>query len=142
VGQYHLFCAEYCGTKHSGMIGTVYVMEPTDFERWLGGAQGEGGSMVDAGEKEFSKLGCATCHAAGPSSRGPSLAGLYGTAVHLQGGRTVKADETYLRESIMDPRAKIVAGFEPLMPTFKNQVSEDQINQLIAYIKSLPSRKS
>ena len=137
VGSYHLFCAEYCGTKHSGMIGTVYVMEPTDFENWLAGSSGEGGSLADQGQKQFARLGCASCHMAGASSRGPSLAGLIGSAVHLRDGRTLKADETYVRESILDPRAKIVSGYEPLMPTFKNQVSEDQIIQLIAYIKSL-----
>ena len=140
VGTYHLFCAEYCGTKHSGMIGTVYVMTPTDFEAWLAGTSGEG-SLADQGQKQFARLGCVTCHMAGASQRGPSLAGLIGSAVHLRDGRTIKADETYVRESIIDPRAKIVSGFEPIMPTFKNQVSEDQIIQLIAYIKSLPPER-
>jgi cytochrome c oxidase subunit II len=136
AGRYHLFCAEFCGTQHSGMKGWVYVMEPTDFERWLAGASAEG-TMAERGKDHFTRLGCATCHGDGPSSRGPSLAGLIGSSVRLQGGRAIRADESYVRESILDPRAKLVAGYEPLMPTFKNQVSEDQIIELISYIKSL-----
>jgi len=136
VGRYRLFCAEYCGTQHSGMIGWVSVMEPADFQHWLSG-EVAGGTLAQRGEKEFARLGCVTCHAAGPTSRGPSLAGLIGSTVYLRDGRTLKADETYVRESIVDPRAKIVAGYEPLMPPFKSQVSEDQIIELIAYLKSL-----
>jgi cytochrome c oxidase subunit 2 len=136
AGVYHLFCAEYCGTQHSGMIGRVVVLEPVEFEKWLsGGATGM--SMVDLGASLFQRLGCHTCHRAGGTNQGPSLAGLFGETVKLRGGNAVSADEDYIRESILDPRAKIVAGYQPIMPTFKGLVSEEGMLQLIAYIKSL-----
>jgi cytochrome c oxidase subunit II len=135
TGQFHLFCAEYCGTEHSRMIGTVYVMEPADYEEWLAG--GGTGSAVEAGERLFTQYACDTCHMAGPTSRGPSLAGLYGHSVPLADGRTVIADDAYIRESILDPRAKIVAGYEPIMPSFRGQLTEENIMQLLAYIRSL-----
>jgi cytochrome c oxidase subunit II len=136
AGVYQLFCAEYCGTQHSGMIGRVVVLEPAEFEKWLsGGATGV--SMIDQGASLFKRFGCETCHRAGGTSQGPSLAGLFGKTVKLQGGTAVTADENYIRESILDPRAKIVAGYQPIMPTFKGLVSEEGLLQLIAYIKSL-----
>ena len=135
TGEYHLFCAEYCGTYHSGMIGRVVVMEPEDFERWLGGTSGE--SPVEAGEKLFSDFDCANCHAAGSQQRCPQLGGLFGTDVTLQDGRKVKFDEAYMRESIINPNAKIVRGYAPLMPTYRGQLSEEQILDLIAYVRSL-----
>jgi cytochrome c oxidase subunit II len=136
AGVYQLFCAEYCGTQHSGMIGRVVVLEPAEFERWLsGGATGM--SMVDQGASLFKRFGCETCHRSGGTNQGPALAGLFGKTVKLQGGATVIADEDYLRESILDPRAKIVSGYQPIMPTFKGLVSEEGLLQLIAYIKSL-----
>ena len=141
-GVYPLYCAEYCGTQHSGMIGRVVVLEPADFEKWLsGGATGM--SMAELGESLFQRFGCAACHRATGTSQGPSLAGLFGKSVQLQQGITVTADENYIRESIVDPRAKIVAGYQPIMPTFKGLVSEEAILQIIAYIKSLsaPERK-
>jgi cytochrome c oxidase subunit II len=136
AGVFPLYCAEYCGTQHSGMIGRVVVLEPADFEKWLsGGATGM--SMAELGESLFQRFGCAACHRATGTSQGPSLAGLFGKPVQLQQGITVTADENYIRESIVDPRAKIVAGYQPIMPTFKGLVSEEAILQLIAYIKSL-----
>jgi cytochrome c oxidase subunit 2 len=118
------------------MIGRVVALEPTLFEKWLsGGATGM--SMVDQGASLFKRFGCETCHRAGGTSRGPALAGLFGKPVKLQGGSTVTADEDYIRESILDPRAKIVDGYQPIMPTFKGLVSEEGLLQLIAYIKSL-----
>jgi cytochrome c oxidase subunit 2 len=133
VGTYHLFCAEYCGTEHSGMIGRVVVMEQADYQRWLAG---DGVPLAEAGEALFTQLGCASCHAADSGSRGPSLVGLYGRRVQLADGTTVVADETYLRESIVSPQAKLVAGFQPIMPTFQGLVSEEGLLQLIAYIQS------
>ena len=135
-GTYHLFCAEYCGTKHSGMIGNVVAMEPTEYQAWLDGGKAED-SPVAAGAKLFQAQGCASCHTAGPTQRGPSLAGVSGREVKLQGGGTVVADDAYLRESIVQPQAKIVDGFLPIMPTFQGLVSEEQLLQLIAYLKSL-----
>lgn len=141
-GSYHLFCSQYCGTQHSGMVGRIIVMEPTAYSAWLsgggtGGPAGGGASMASAGERLFQRLGCVSCHLATDSGRGPSLIGLLGKTVQLQGGGSVIADENYIRQSILDPQAKIVAGFPPIMPTFKGLVSEDGIMQIIAYLKSL-----
>ena len=135
-GTYHLFCAEYCGTKHSGMIGRIVAMEPADFQAWLGGGAAED-SPVAAGAKLFQDLACATCHMQDAQGRGPVLTNLYGHTVELQGGGKVVADEAYIRESIVAPQAKIVAGFQPLMPTFQGLVTEEQLLQLIAYVRSL-----
>ena len=124
------------------MRGRVVVLEPAEFEKWLsGGATGM--SMVDLGESLFQRFGCITCHRAGGTSQGPSLVGLFGKSVQLQDGKTVTANEDYIRESILEPQAKVVAGYQPIMPTFKGLVSEEAILQLIAYIKSLnaPERK-
>jgi len=135
-GRYHLFCAEYCGTRHSGMIGWVEVMEPTDFQAWLGGGRASD-SPAAAGEKLFQDLVCISCHRDDAQARGPQLKGLFGHTVRLQGGATAVADEAYIRESIVNPQAKIVDGFLPIMPTFQGLVSEEQLLQLIAYVRSL-----
>ena len=138
TGEFHLFCAEYCGTNHSRMIGSVIVMEPAEYEAWLGGGHANESPAV-AGKRLFEELRCANCHAppeAGPV-RGPPLPNVFGHQVTLKGGRTVTADEDYLRESILRPGAKIVQGYEPIMPSFDGQVDEEQLIQLIAYIKSL-----
>jgi cytochrome c oxidase subunit 2 len=135
-GRYHIFCAEYCGTRHSGMIGTVTVLEPGEFQTWLGGGPASG-DMLEAGQKLFTDLACITCHRDDASGRGPSLRNLFGTTVRLQGGATATADENYLRESIMNPQARLVEGYQPLMPTFQGLVSEEQLMQLIAYVKSI-----
>lgn len=142
-GKYHLFCAEYCGTEHSMMGGWVYAMTPADYEAWLAGTGAGGGvSMAKltpegAGEKLFDKLGCVTCHAATSGALGPNLVGVFGHEVELADGQKVVVDEDYLRESIVNPQAKVVKGFAPVMPTFEGQVNETQIMQLVAYIKSI-----
>ena len=135
TGRFHIFCAEYCGTLHSGMIGWVEVMEPTDYQKWLAG--GTEGSLASQGEKLFQKLACATCHTNDATGRGPALVGLFGKTVILTDNKTVVADENYIRESILNPQAKIVQGFGPIMPTFQGQVSEEDLLKLLAYIKSL-----
>lgn len=135
-GKYHLFCAEYCGTKHSGMIGWVYAMEPADFQAWLGGGK-TSDSPAAAGEKLFTDLVCISCHRDDAQARGPQLKGLFGHTVQLQTGQTIVADEAYVRESIVNPQAKVVAGFQPIMPTFQGLVTEEQLLQLIAYVRSL-----
>ncbi|MEJ7709241.1 MAG: cytochrome c oxidase subunit II [Pyrinomonadaceae bacterium] len=144
VGRYHLFCTEYCGTNHSGMGGWIEVMEPGDYEAWLsGGANQE--SPITSGEKLFQANGCVSCHQAQVATavaRGPSLIGLFGSQVKLEGGSSVTADEEYIRESILNPRAKLVAGYLPIMPTFQGQLTEEQVLQLIAYIKSLNPQQS
>ena len=134
-GTYHLFCAEYCGTQHSGMIGDIVVQEPAQYEAWMSG--GGSGPLSASGERIFAELGCATCHRTDSQGRGPNLLGVFGRPVQLEDGRIVTADENYIRESILDPGAKVVKGFKPIMPTFQGLVSEEQVNALVAYVKSL-----
>lgn len=137
AGEYRLFCAEYCGTRHSGMIGRIVAMEPRAFQEWLAGGVPQQTSLPDAGAQLFTQLGCVTCHRDDSGGRGPSLVGVFGSQVQLANGSTVAADEAYLRESILNPTARMVAGFPPLMPTYQGQVSEEALAALIAYIKSL-----
>jgi cytochrome c oxidase subunit II len=137
-GRYHLFCAEYCGTRHSNMIGWIYAMTPADYQAWLaGGAPGE--TLAASGAKRFVENACNTCHGEVPGARGPSLAGLFGKRVSLNNGQTIVADEAYIRESIVNPQARIVAGYPTIMPTFQGLISEEGLLQLVAYIKSLSS---
>ena len=136
AGRYHIFCAEYCGTKHSGMIGEVIVMQPQDYEVWLAGGRSTG-TAAQNGERLFSDLACITCHKADSTGRGPSLLGVFGSQVELTDGRKVTADENYLRESIMNSQAKIVKGYQGIMPAFQGMVSEENLMQLIAYIRTL-----
>lgn len=135
-GKYHIFCTQYCGTKHSAMIGTVTAMEPAEYQNWLSGGAA-GGTMAENGAKLFAALSCDTCHLDTGQGRGPVLKGLYGRQVLLQGLPPATANDAYIRESILNPQAKIVSGFQPIMPTFQGLVTEEQLLQLIAYIKSL-----
>jgi cytochrome c oxidase subunit 2 len=138
-GVFKLFCTEYCGTEHSRMIGTVVALPPQEYERWLAGGT-PGMSMAASGAVLFQTLACDTCHRPGPAARaarGPALEGLFGGRVALAGGGSVTADENYLRESILRPQARVVEGWNPIMPTYQGQVTEEQLNQLLAYIKSL-----
>ena len=135
-GKYHLFCAEYCGNNHSGMGGWIYVMEPQDYEAWLSGGT-PGATLAENGQKLFENLACANCHKSDGTGRCPDLTGLFGKDVKLADGSTVKADEGYIRESILRPEAKIVAGYQPSMPTFQGLVTEEGVLQLIEYVKSL-----
>jgi cytochrome c oxidase subunit 2 len=137
AGRYHLFCTEYCGTGHASMIGWVDVMDQRAYANWQSGG-GAQGTLAEQGEKLFQQFGCSTCHLMDQQGRCPNLRGLYNKPVQLGDGRTVTADDAYIRESILDPNAKIVSGFEPnVMPIFKGQVSEEAVIQLIGYIKSL-----
>lgn len=136
-GKYRIFCAEYCGLNHSGMGGWVYVMEQRDFDNWLSGNV-SGQTPVEAGRDLFeNKLGCASCHQGGQNQRGAVLEGIFGKDVKLANGQTVVADDEYIRNSILNPGGQIVEGYQPIMPTFKGQVTEEQLVQLVAYIKSL-----
>src|SRR5205823_9965652 len=136
-GRYHFFCAEYCGMNHSGMGGWIIVMEPAEFENWLSGNASQL-SPATAGQQMFESLGCASCHGAnGEGGRGPALLGLFGSNVVLNNNQTVRGDEGYVRESILNPQAKIVSGFGPIMPSFQGQVNEEQLLQLVAFVKSL-----
>ena len=137
TGRFHIFCAEYCGTLHSGMIGWVEVMEPTEYQRWLAG--GVEGSLASQGEKLFQKYACNTCHTNDATGRGPVLAGIYGKTVQLADNRSVVADDNYIRESILNPQAKVAMGFQPIMPTFQGQVNEEDLLRLLAYVRTIGS---
>ena len=136
-GTYHLFCTEYCGTEHSRMIGTVRVISEDAYHRWTNDLGEEGETPVQAGERLFAELGCIACHRADSGALGPNLDGVFGHEVTLADGQTVIADENYLRESILNPHEKIVAGFAPIMPTFQGVITEEQLGHIITYIKSL-----
>src|SRR5258705_4530252 len=135
-GRGRLFCAEYCGTRHSGMTGQVVVMDASEYQTWLSGGAPEG-SLASAGAKLFQDLACNTCHRPDAQGRGPVLEGLFGKTVTLQSGETMTVDEAYVRESILQPAAKVAAGFQPIMPTFQGLVTEEQLLELIEYVKSL-----
>lgn len=139
VGEFHLFCAEYCGTMHSLMRGTVVVLEPWEFQAWLEGGEGRAGrpeNMAARGERLFARSGCKGCHEGG-ALQVPSLAGRAGSRVRLRDGGTVLADANYLRESILEPNAKIAAGYQGVMPTYKGRLSAEQLNELIEYMKAI-----
>jgi cytochrome c oxidase subunit 2 len=137
VGKFHLFCGQYCGTNHSKMRGWVYVMKPADYELWLSGGE-KTQTMAEAGAELYEQYACISCHGTG---KGPPFVDLYGSKVKLSTDETVVADDAYLRESILFPTAQIVAGYRPIMPTFKGQLTEDQVLDLIAYIKSLHTQE-
>ena len=135
VGTYHIFCAEYCGTNHSGMIGSVTVMEPVAYQTWLAG--GGEGSLAERGSALFQQLACDSCHLDSGQGRGPSLKDIFGKPVELADGSKVMVDEVYLRESILNSQAKIVKGFQPLMPTFQGLISEEGLVALIEHLQSM-----
>jgi cytochrome c oxidase subunit II len=135
AGTYHLFCSQYCGSSHSGMIGDIVVMEPVEYATWLTG--GTAVPLADTGQKLFAEMGCSTCHRSDTQGRGPNLAGVFGTPVALEDGRTLTADENYIRQCIMNSREQVVKGFPPIMPVFQGLLNEEQVNALVAYIKSL-----
>lgn len=141
VGSYDILCAEYCGTSHSRMLAKVKVMSENDYQAWVdsgGGLSGKGMSSVEFGKLLFQSKGCATCHSVdGSAKTGPTMKGKYGALEALAGGKSVKVDDNYLRESIVDPAAKVVQGFEPVMPTYAGKLKDKQLNALIDYIKSL-----
>jgi len=134
-GTYQLFCAQYCGTSHSGMIGQIVVMEPADYESWLGG--GPVVPLAVSGQKLFSDMGCVTCHRSDSQGRGPNLVNLFGKPVALEDGRTLTADENYIRQCILNSRGQVPKGYPAIMPVFQGLLSEEQVNSLVAYIKSL-----
>jgi len=135
IGEYHIFCAEYCGTRHSNMIGTVYVMAPAAYEAWLAGGSGQG-SLAQKGEALFQQLGCVNCHLTDGQGRCPNLVGVFGKPQRTNAG-VVVADASYVRESILNPGAKVVEGYQNIMPTFQGLVTEDGLQQLIEYVKSI-----
>jgi cytochrome c oxidase subunit II len=138
TGRFALLCAEFCGTEHAHMGGQVVVMEPTAYAGWLLN-QGTNQSLAQQGEALFREHGCSGCHGANSTVHAPSLAGLYGSLVHLSDGSVVRADAKYIRDCILVPRSFTVAGYPPVMPSFAGQLGEDEIMKLIAYIQSLKS---
>jgi cytochrome c oxidase subunit II len=136
VGTYHLFCAQYCGADHAEMLGWVYVMSPADYEAWLSSGS-PSQTMVQIGEKTFNKLGCSSCHVADGTGRGPSLVGAYGKEEELKSGEKRLVDEAFIRQAIINPNSVVLKNYPPIMPTFRGQVNEEQVLQLIAYVKSL-----
>jgi cytochrome c oxidase subunit 2 len=144
AGRHHLFCAEYCGTNHSLMTGWVYVMEQADYERWLS-ERGSGPSMAEEGEQLFVRHHCAGCHQGSQIVHAPRLEGVYGHPVPIQEGKDVRfvvADDRYIRDSILMPKSEVVAGYEPVMPSFKGQISEQDLLKIIAYIKSIGTKEA
>ena len=135
-GHYHLFCTEYCGNQHAKMIGWVDVLDERSYANWASGG-GTQGTLAEQGEKLFQQFGCSTCHLLDQQGRCPVLRGLYNKPVQLADGSTVMADDAYIRESILSPAAKVVNGYKPVMPSFQGQLSEEQIVNLVAYIRSL-----
>jgi cytochrome c oxidase subunit II len=138
LGTYRIFCAQYCGTNHALMIGQVVVMTPTDFSAWLKTGR-ETVSVAQRGEQLFHSFGCSGCHAAQAAVRAPLLEGIYDSQVPLADGRIVHADERYLRDCILLPNTQIVAGFDPVMPSFQGRISEDDLLAIITYLKSIGS---
>ncbi|MFL6514583.1 MAG: cytochrome c oxidase subunit II [Chthoniobacterales bacterium] len=139
-GKYHLFCSQYCGTDHSKMVGWVYVMEPAEHAKWLAGVPAPD-SLAAVGERAFHMRGCSGCHAQNSTIHAPLLDGIYGKRVPLADRSFVVADEQYLRDSILLPNKQIAAGFEPVMPTYQGQIADDELNAIIAYLKTLGKEK-
>jgi len=135
LGTFQLFCAEYCGSEHAQMLGRIVVMRPAEFAQWLASGTPEP-SLAQYGFARFRQLGCSGCHAAGSILHAPALEGLIGRTVHLQDGRSLVADENYVRDSILLPKKDVVAGFDPVMPSFAGQVSEEDIRALVAWLRS------
>jgi cytochrome c oxidase subunit II len=137
VGEFRIFCAEYCGTRHSGMIGKVVVMEQTEYQNWLAGGTRPGDTLASRGERLFADLACNTCHLNDGTGRGPSLVNKFGSEERLADGAAVRVDDSYVRESILRPQARLVAGYQPLMPTFQGLITEENVMALIEHIKTL-----
>ncbi len=135
IGEYMLECSQYCGTNHSRMIGTIIVMSQADYENWL--KLGADNSIASSGQKLFRQTGCNACHTGDSEARAPMLENIYGKMVNLENGENIKVDDNYIRQSILNPQSQIVAGFKPIMPTFQGQFDEEQLLELVAYIKSL-----
>ncbi len=138
VGTYHLFCTQYCGTQHSGMVGEITVMTPENYKKWLEQST-SGQSLAQNGERLFASMGCNSCHSGTAAARGPSLAGVYGSKLTLTDGSQILVDDAYLRDAILNPSKHVTAGFAPIMPTYQGQLSEDGLIDLVEFIKNMQS---
>lgn len=141
LGEHDIFCTKYCGTAHSNMIGKVIVLEPEQFKVWLRGGDPTKVNLAEVGKNLFEKRNCVACHSVGGmnAKNGPSLKGLFERTVTLSSGKTVVADEQYIRTAIMSPGQEVVKGFAPIMPTYQGLLKEEDLNAIVAYIKSLRS---
>ena len=137
-GTYHLFCTQYCGTDHSAMIGQIVVLNPEDYKKWTEEST-SGMSLSQNGERLFASMGCNSCHSGNAAARGPNLAGVYGSKLQLANGSEVLVNDAYLRDAILNPSQHVTAGYNPIMPTYQGQVSEDGLIDLVEYIKNLNS---
>jgi cytochrome c oxidase subunit 2 len=137
-GTYHIFCTQYCGTQHSGMIGEVTVLTPDDYEKWTKEST-SGMSLAQNGERLFASMGCNSCHSGTAAARGPNLAGVYGSKLTLTSGSQVLVNDAYLRDAILNPSQHVTAGFAPIMPTYQGQISEDGLIDLVEFIKTMPN---
>ena len=138
TGTYHLFCTQYCGTQHSGMVGTITVLTPDDYKKWLQQST-SGMSLAQNGERLFASMGCNSCHSGNAAARGPNLAGVYGAKLTLTDGSQMLVNDAYLRDAILNPSQHVTAGFAPIMPTYQGQISEDGLIDLVEYIKNMQS---
>ncbi len=138
AGTYHLFCTQYCGTQHSGMVGTITVLTPDDYKKWLQQST-SGMSLAQNGERLFASMGCNSCHSGNAAARGPNLAGVYGAKLTLTDGSQMLVNDAYLRDAILNPSQHVTAGFAPIMPTYQGQISEDGLIDLVEYIKNMQS---
>ncbi|WP_263382826.1 cytochrome c oxidase subunit II [Granulicella arctica] len=136
VGTYHIFCTQYCGTKHSAMIGEVTVLTPEDYQKWTQQST-SGMSLAQNGERLFASMGCNACHSGNAAARGPNLAGVYGSKLQLANGSQVLVNDAYLRDAILNPSQHVTAGYSPIMPTYQGQISEDGLIDLVEYVKNL-----
>jgi cytochrome c oxidase subunit 2 len=141
TGTYHLLCTEYCGNAHSEMGGSITVMQPADYAAWLERMPADP-TLAERGIRHYRSFGCSGCHEASDVVRAPSLHGLYNSPVPLQSGEVVIADEAYIRDSILLPKKQVAAGYEPLMPSFRNRIEEQQLIELVAYVKSLANEEA
>jgi cytochrome c oxidase subunit 2 len=137
-GTYHIFCTQYCGTKHSAMIGEVTVLTPEDYQKWTQEST-SGMSLAQNGERLFASMGCNACHSGSAAARGPNLSGVYGSKLQLANGSQVLVNDAYLRDAILNPSQHVTAGYAPIMPTYQGQVSEDGLIDLVEYIKGMQS---
>ena len=137
-GTYHIFCTQYCGTLHSGMIGQVTALTPDDYEKWTQEST-SGMSLSQNGERLFSSMGCNACHSGNAAARGPSLAGVYGSKLQLANGSQVLVNDAYLRDAILNPSQHVTAGYAPIMPTYQGQISEDGLIDLVEFVKNMPT---
>jgi cytochrome c oxidase subunit 2 len=135
-GEYHLFCTQFCGASHSHMVGRVVVMEPADFEGWLS-ARANVPTMAARGAQRYRELGCSGCHGAQAAVRAPKLEGLFGRPVQLRDGRSVLADERFIRDAVLLPSENVPAGYESNMPSFRGQIGEEELLEIVEYVKSL-----